>query len=60
MFMTGGIPIDSYNIAMCIMTGHQPAVMTVEEVAAYLRIPRSSDYELVQEGKIPSQEVDRH
>ena len=37
-----------------------PAVMTVAEVAAYLRIPRSSVYKLAQYGKIPCQKVGRH
>jgi excisionase family DNA binding protein len=34
--------------------------MTVEEVAGYLRIPRSSVYKLAQQGKIPCQKVGRH
>jgi excisionase family DNA binding protein len=37
-----------------------PAVMTVDEVAAYLRIPRSSVYRLAQQGKIPCQKAGRH
>ena len=37
-----------------------PAVMTVAEVAVYLRIPRSSVYKLAQNGKIPCQKVGRH
>jgi excisionase family DNA binding protein len=37
-----------------------PSVMTVDEVAAYLRIPRSSVYKLAQQGKIPCQKVGRH
>jgi excisionase family DNA binding protein len=41
------------------LTQHQPAVMTVEEIAAYLRIPRSSVYKLAQEGRIPCQKVGR-
>ncbi|MGB6896945.1 MAG: helix-turn-helix domain-containing protein, partial [Dehalococcoidia bacterium] len=45
---------------MGIVIQHQPAVMTVEEVAAYLRIPRSSVYKLAQEGRIPCQKVGRH
>ena len=35
-------------------------VMTVSEVAKYLRIPKSSVYKLAQEGKIPCQKVGRH
>jgi excisionase family DNA binding protein len=34
--------------------------MTVDEVAAYLRIPRASVYKLAQRGKIPCQKVGRH
>ena len=36
------------------------AIMTIEEVATYLRIPLSSAYKLAQEGKIPGQKVGRH
>lgn len=39
------------------MIDNQPLVMTVEEVATYLRIPQSSVYKLAQEGMIPCQEV---
>lgn len=35
-------------------------VMTIDEVARYLRIPVSSVYKLAQEGKIPAQKVGRH
>jgi len=35
-------------------------VMTVDEVASYLRIPRSSVYKLAQEGKIPARKVGKH
>ena len=37
-----------------------PEVMTVDEVAAYLRIPRGSVYKLAQHGRIPCQKVGRH
>jgi excisionase family DNA binding protein len=36
------------------------AVLTIEELAAYLKIPKSTLYKLVREGKIPSQKVGRH
>lgn len=42
------------------MDENQPAVMTVEEVAEYLRIPRGSVYKLAQRGGIPCQKVGRH
>ena len=35
-------------------------VMTIREVAEYLRIPQSSLYKLAQEGKIPARKVGRH
>lgn len=35
-------------------------VMTVEELAEYLRIPKSSVYKLAQEDRIPCQKVGRH
>jgi excisionase family DNA binding protein len=36
------------------------SVMTVEELAVYLKIPRSTLYKLAQERKIPGQKVGRH
>jgi excisionase family DNA binding protein len=42
------------------MDEEQPPVMTVDEVAAYLRIPRGSVYRLAQRGGIPCQKVGRH
>ncbi len=35
-------------------------ILTVEEAAELLRIPRSSVYKLAQEGKIPGLKVGRH
>jgi excisionase family DNA binding protein len=35
-------------------------IMTIEEAAAYLRIPVSSMYRLAQTGKIPAVKVGRH
>ena len=35
-------------------------VLTIEEISAYLRIPRSTLYKLVREGKVPSKKVGRH
>ena len=37
-----------------------PTIMTVDEVAEYLRIPRASVYKLAQKGRIPCQKVGRH
>jgi len=42
------------------MSKKQPEVLTLNEVAEYLRIPRSTAYKLAQESKIPGQKVGRH
>ena len=36
------------------------SVMTIGELAAYLKIPKSTLYKLAQEGKLPGQKVGRH
>lgn len=41
------------------MSDEIPLVMTVEEVALYLRIPQSSVYRLAQERRMPCQKVGR-
>jgi len=35
-------------------------VMTIQELAVYLKIPKSTLYKLVREGRIPSQKIGRH
>ncbi len=35
-------------------------VLTIEEFSTYLKIPKSTLYKLVQEGKVPRQEIGRH
>ncbi len=35
-------------------------VLTLEELSAYLKIPRSTLYKIVREGRIPCQKVGRH
>lgn len=35
-------------------------VLTIKELAAYLKIPKSTLYKLVREGNIPSQKIGRH
>jgi excisionase family DNA binding protein len=42
------------------MPSKPPDVMTLTEVAEYLRIPKSTAYKLCQERKIPGQKVGRH
>ena len=40
--------------------GKEPdSIMTIEDVAKYLKIPKSTVYILAQEGKIPCQKVGR-
>ena len=38
----------------------QSELMTAEEVAKYMRLPQSTVYKLVQEGKLPGFKVGRH
>ena len=43
------------------MSENKPShVLTIGELSTYLRIPKSTLYKLVREGKIPSQKVGRH
>lgn len=37
-----------------------PDVMTVEQLAIYLQIAKSTLYKLAQEGKVPGQKVGKH
>ena len=36
------------------------AVFTIDDLVAYLKLPKSTAYKLAQEGKIPGQKVGRH
>ena len=35
-------------------------VLTIDELSAYLKIPKSSLYKLVRGGKVPCQKIGRH
>ncbi|MFZ3046746.1 MAG: helix-turn-helix domain-containing protein [Desulfatirhabdiaceae bacterium] len=35
-------------------------ILTIEELATYLKIPKSTLYKIVREGKVPSQKIGRH
>lgn len=35
-------------------------ILTIQELAAYLKISKSTLYKLVREGKIPAQKIGRH
>jgi excisionase family DNA binding protein len=39
---------------------HAGGVLTIDELAEYLKIPKSTLYKLTQEGKIPGQKIGRH
>lgn len=43
-----------------LMENKPDNVLTIEELSVYLKIPKSTLYKLVREGKIPSQKVGRH
>lgn len=42
------------------MDTNDPPIMTLTEVADYLRIPKASVYKLAQQGRIPCQKVGKH
>ena len=42
------------------MSDQTREVLTIDELAVYLRISKSTAYKLVREGQIPSQKVGRH
>ncbi len=42
------------------MNTSPPEIMTIEDVAEFLRLPLSSAYKLAHAGKIPGQKVGRH
>jgi len=42
------------------MTGKQNSVLTMDDLAIYLKISKSSLYKLAQEGKLPGQKVGKH
>ena len=37
-----------------------PEVMTIDDLAAYLQVSKSSLYKLAQDGRVPGQKVGRH
>ena len=42
------------------MENHTDDVLTIDELSAYLKIPKSSLYKLVRGGKVPGQKIGRH
>jgi excisionase family DNA binding protein len=45
---------------LLLEVGVETDLLTANEVSEYLRIPKSTLYKLVQEGKIPGFKVGRH
>lgn len=43
-----------------MMTEKQDNVLTIEELAVYLKISKSSLYKLAQKGEVPGQKVGKH
>ena len=43
-----------------MMTVNQDNVHTIEELAVYLKISKSSLYKLAQAGKLPGQKIGKH
>ncbi len=35
-------------------------ILTIDELSVYLKIPKSTLYKLVREGKVPCQKIGRH
>ena len=42
------------------MTRKADAVMTIDELAKYLKVSKSTLYKLCQDGRVPGQKVGRH
>lgn len=42
------------------MTENQDKVLTIEELAAYLKVSKSTLYKLAQNGDLPGQKVGKH
>ncbi|MBU0676185.1 MAG: helix-turn-helix domain-containing protein [Proteobacteria bacterium] len=42
------------------MTVNQDNILTIEELAVYLKISKSSLYKLAQKGEVPGQKVGKH
>lgn len=42
------------------MQNNSELVLTINELSIYLKIPKSTLYKLVREGKVPGQKIGRH
>jgi excisionase family DNA binding protein len=44
----------------CFMCSTFSEILTIGELSGYLKVPKSTLYKLVREGKVPCQKVGRH
>ncbi|MFC2001234.1 helix-turn-helix domain-containing protein [Chloroflexota bacterium] len=42
------------------MNNNLDGIMTIKDLSVYLKIPRSTLYKLVREGKVPCQKIGKH
>ena len=40
-----------------MLSGNGSEIMTIDELSGYLKIPKSTLYKLVQEGRLPGQKI---
>lgn len=52
------IAVHYYRMAQ--MSNEQDCILTLQELAVYLKIPESSLYKVVREGKIPAKKIGKH
>ena len=52
--------VCSMSKAVFSKDGKLDEVLTIKELSAYLKVPQSTLYKLVREGKIPGQKIGRH
>ncbi len=43
-----------------MLKSNNSSVLTIDDLSAYLKIPKSTLYKLVREGKVPYQKIGRH
>jgi len=43
-----------------VMSKHKGSVMTIDELAVYLKVAKSTLYKLAQSGRVPGQKVGKH
>lgn len=53
------MPLATETTEVCLMTDKTGDVLTIAELAVYLRIPKATLYKLAREGKLPSQKIGR-